>query len=213
MTETTGSWWQQIPRWSSRPNPLLVPPHGGYVCWRSGSGLLPHISGSAHSLLLGASSQEEGTSIQLFQRLESWSGKTELVESWRHPGLTMGESTPQTIPKTPEQNGAAEWLNCTLVETTRSMLLDAKLPQAFWEEAVSTAAYLRNSSPTSALESMTPLSHLAWYGQKPGVEHLRVFESTAYVHISSDSRTQKPGNAFWLVMGVSGRTLRQSCPV
>ena len=91
-----------------------------------------------------------------------------------------------TIPKTPEQNGAAERLNRTLVETTRSMLLDAKLPQAFWAEAVSTAAYLRNRSPTSALENMTP--HQAWYGRKPGVEHLRVFGSTAYVHISRDSR-------------------------
>ena len=68
----------------------------------------------------------------------------------------------------------------------RSMLLDAKLPQAFWAEAVSTAAYLRNRSPTSALENMTP--HQAWYGRKPGVEQLRVFGITAYVHISRDSR-------------------------
>ena len=34
-----------------------------------------------------------------------------------------------TIPKTPEQNGMAERLDHTLVETTRSMLLDAKLSQ------------------------------------------------------------------------------------
>ena len=34
-----------------------------------------------------------------------------------------------TIPKTPEQNGAAERLNRMLVETTRAMLLDANLPQ------------------------------------------------------------------------------------
>ncbi len=91
-----------------------------------------------------------------------------------------------TIPKTPEQNGAAERLNRTLVETTRAMLLDSRLPQRFWAEAVSTAAYLRNRSPTSAHEDMTP--HQAWFGQKPGVEHLRVFGSTAYVHIPKDSR-------------------------
>ena len=91
-----------------------------------------------------------------------------------------------TIPKTPEQNGAAERLNRTLVEATRAMLLDSQLPQRFWAEAVSTAAYLRNRSPTSVLNSMTP--HQAWFGQKPGVEHLRVFGSTAYVHIPKDSR-------------------------
>ena len=68
-----------------------------------------------------------------------------------------------TIPKTPEQNGVAERLNRTLVETTRAMLLDAKLPHMFWAEAISTAAYLRNRSPTSAVEGTTP--HQAWYGQ------------------------------------------------
>ena len=53
-----------------------------------------------------------------------------------------------TIPKTPEQNGVAERLNRTLVESSSSMLLDANLPQRFWAEAVSTATYLRNRCPT-----------------------------------------------------------------
>lgn len=37
-----------------------------------------------------------------------------------------------TIPKTPEQNGVAERMNKTLVETARS-------PHSFWAEALSTA--------------------------------------------------------------------------
>ena len=37
-----------------------------------------------------------------------------------------------TVPKTTQQNGIAERLNRTLVETARSMLLDAKLPKRFW---------------------------------------------------------------------------------
>lgn len=99
---------------------------------------------------------------------------------------TCGIRHELTIPKTPEQNGVAERLNRTLVETTRAMLLDAKLPHQFWAEAVSTATYLRNRSPTSAVEGATP--HQAWYGQKPRVEHLRVFGSAAYVHIPKDER-------------------------
>ena len=91
-----------------------------------------------------------------------------------------------TIPKTPEQNGAAERLNRTLVETTRAMLLDAKLSQKFWAEAVSTATYLRNRSPTTALQNSTP--HEAWHGSKPCVNHLRVFGSMTYVHIPKDER-------------------------
>ena len=92
----------------------------------------------------------------------------------------------KTIPKTPEQNGVAERLNRTLVESSRSMLLDAELPQRYWAEAVSTAIYLRNRCPTTAVKEMTPFE--AWYGRKPRVGHLRVFGCEAYAHIPKDER-------------------------
>ena len=44
-----------------------------------------------------------------------------------------------TVPKTPQQNGVAEWMNRTLVEVICSMLSDAKLPKMFWAEVISTA--------------------------------------------------------------------------
>ena len=91
-----------------------------------------------------------------------------------------------TIPKTPEQNGVAERLNRTLVESSRSMLLDANLPHKFWAEAVSTAVYLRNRSPTKAVKEKTPYE--AWHGEKPKVEKLRVFGCDAYSHIPKDER-------------------------
>ena len=49
-----------------------------------------------------------------------------------------------SVPKTPQQNGVAERLNRTLVESVRSMLSDSKLPKRFWAEALSTATYLHN---------------------------------------------------------------------
>ena len=76
-----------------------------------------------------------------------------------------------TVPKTPEQNGVAERMNRTLVETMRSMLADSKLPPRFWAEALTTAVYLRNRSPTKSVNGMTPIE--AWMGEKPNVEHLR----------------------------------------
>ena len=88
-----------------------------------------------------------------------------------------------TIPKTPQQNTAAERLNRTLVESSRIMLLDATLPHKFWAEA---AVYLRNRCPTKAVEGMTPYE--AWHGEKPKVEHLRVFGCAAYAHIPKDER-------------------------
>ena len=144
------------------------------------------------------------TKGQAFERFKQWQAEVENLTGQRVKTLRTdngGEFTSKsfqahlkacgirhelTIPKTPEQNGVAERLNRTLVETTRAMLLDAKLPQKFWAEAISTAAYLRNRSPTSAVEGTTP--HQAWYGQKPRVEHLRVFGCVAYVHVPKDER-------------------------
>ena len=79
----------------------------------------------------------------------------------------------RTIPKTPQQNGVSERMNRTLVESVRSMLVDAKLPHEFWAEALSTAVYLRNRSPTKAVDGMTPFE--AWVKKKPSVSHLQRF--------------------------------------
>lgn len=91
-----------------------------------------------------------------------------------------------TIPKTPEQNGVAERLNRTLVESVQSMLSHARLPHKFWAEALSTVVYLKNRSYTSSVPEMTPLQ--AWSGKKPCVKNLRVFGCTAYFHIPKDER-------------------------
>ena len=100
-----------------------------------------------------------------------------------------------TIPKTPEQNGVSERMNRTLVKKVRSMLADSGLPQKIWAEALSTAVYLINRSPTKALDKTTPFEAWygkkpfeAWYGKKPNVSHLRVFGSSAYAHIPKNER-------------------------
>jgi hypothetical protein len=43
----------------------------------------------------------------------------------------------------------------------------------FWGEAVVTAVYIFNRSPTKALNGRT--SYEPWYGRKPAVSQLRVF--------------------------------------
>ena len=91
-----------------------------------------------------------------------------------------------TVPKTPEQNGTAERFNRTLMETVRAMLSDSRLPKTFWAEALATAAYLRNRSPTKALASMTPYE--TWTGERPQVQHLKVFGCDAYAHVPKDER-------------------------
>ena len=91
-----------------------------------------------------------------------------------------------TIPKCPEQNGTAERLNRTLIEMVRAMLADSKLDKCFWAEALSTAVYLRNRCPTRPIEHMTPYEAL--FGERPKVDHLRIFGCTAFSFIPKDER-------------------------
>ena len=64
------------------------------------------------------------------------------------------------------------------------MLSCAGLGQEFWAEAVDTARYLINRSPSSALEDKTPQE--VWTGKKPSLSHLRVFGCDAYVHVPKE---------------------------
>ena len=73
----------------------------------------------------------------------------------------------------PEQNSAVERMNRTLLEMVYSMLVDSKLPQRLWAEALSTGVYLQNRCPTRAVPNMTPYEVLT--GTKPKVGHLHVF--------------------------------------
>ena len=94
-----------------------------------------------------------------------------------------------TVPYLPEQNGVAERMNRTLVESARAMIAHAGLPNSYWAEAIATAAYIRNRMPTTAIkENVTPYEK--WYGRKPIVTHLKVFGCVAYAHIP-DMKRQK----------------------
>ncbi|GLI66230.1 hypothetical protein VaNZ11_009969 [Volvox africanus] len=92
-----------------------------------------------------------------------------------------------TVGYSPEQNGAAERLNRTLLEKTRAMLAESGLPQKLWAEAMATANLLRNVSPVVGA-SVTP--HEAFMGVKPDISHLRVFGSTAYAHVPKEKRNK-----------------------
>ena len=81
-----------------------------------------------------------------------------------------------TFPKTPEQNGVAERLNRTLMEMVPTMLFESNLPHKFWAEVLS--AYLRNLSPTKAVNGMTPFE--AFHGRKPDVKHVQEFGCVSY---------------------------------
>ncbi|KAI8436415.1 hypothetical protein MSG28_010011 [Choristoneura fumiferana] len=91
-----------------------------------------------------------------------------------------------TTPYTAEQNGSAERMNRSLVERAKCMLLNANLPKLYWADAIHTAAYVINRSPTKSLSFKTPVE--MWSGLKPNVSHMRIFGCEAMVHLPKEKR-------------------------
>jgi len=105
-----------------------------------------------------------------------------------------------TVKKTPQQNGAAERMNRTLMERERCMRLHAGLPESFWAESVNHAAFLVNRSPSKLLDSKC--AEEVWSGKDIDYSTLKVFGCKAYVHIPSDERNKlKPKSLECIFLG------------
>jgi hypothetical protein len=89
---------------------------------------------------------------------------------------------------TPQHNGVAEHMNRTLIEQVQTMLIDAALPESYWEYALHYTALLHNISPLCSLNQATPEE--AWSGNKPDVSQLRTFGCRAFVHIPNSQRSK-----------------------
>jgi len=61
-----------------------------------------------------------------------------------------------TAPYSPQQNRVAERANRTFLDSARSMLHYAALPEKFWAEAVFDAIYVKNRVTTKAVEKKVP---------------------------------------------------------
>ena len=71
---------------------------------------------------------------------------------------------------------------------TRSMLKSKRMPKKFWVEAVASAFYISNCSPTRNVWGKTPQE--AWSRRKSGISHLRVNENKAYAHVHDEKRSK-----------------------
>ena len=80
---------------------------------------------------------------------------------------------------------------------TRSMLIDSKLPNKYWGEAISTANYLQNILPTAG-ETATP--HERWEGVQPSVTHIKQFGCQAYSVVPAVKRQKLDSKAIKLIL-------------
>ena len=86
----------------------------------------------------------------------------------------------------PKMNGIAERMNRTIMERVKSMLAHANLSKTFWAEALMTATYVINKSPSTPLDRDVP--QRVWTGKDILNRHLKVFGCLAYVNVAKDKR-------------------------
>ena len=153
--------------------------------------------------VLWAERQYSGV-IKIFRSDQGTEFTTHKLGDWlRERGIEQQYS----IPSTPEQNGAAEKLNRTLLDRARTMLLASGLTPGFWEDAVRYAAWVTNRVPSSILpEQVTPYQEMN--GRVPKLSMARTFGTMAHVWLSGmrEKRTKFGPKATWgVVLGLSSQ--------
>ncbi|GJU55413.1 retrovirus-related pol polyprotein from transposon TNT 1-94 [Tanacetum coccineum] len=89
-----------------------------------------------------------------------------------------------SYPYTPEQNGAVERKNRTLIEAARTMLSGSIFSKQYWTEAVATACYTQNRSTIVKRHLKTPYE--IFRKRIPNINFLHVFGYPVYIHNHKD---------------------------
>ncbi|MBW0563824.1 hypothetical protein O181_103539, partial [Austropuccinia psidii MF-1] len=84
-------------------------------------------------------------------------------------------------PETPQHNGFAERSNQTILEKAKCLLGSCNLPAEYWADAINTAIFLSNLTPTRSRKNKLP--HYLWTGQEPRLRQLRTFGCLSFMAI------------------------------
>ncbi|KAK4411877.1 hypothetical protein Sango_0260700 [Sesamum angolense] len=114
--------------------------------------------------------------------LKTDKGREYLSEQFKRICEDKGIIRHLTIPYSPQQNGAGERRNRTLLEMARSMMVQANLLISFWGDTILTTAYILNRVPSKSILS---IPYELWHGRKPNLEGLRPWGSAGFVHSTS----------------------------
>jgi hypothetical protein len=98
---------------------------------------------------------------------------------------TNGIRLETSAPHTPEQNGVLERANRTFMEGARCLIHAKNIPLELLGQTIACAVYTLNRVSTKTAPN-TPYQN--WFGSKPDVSNLRIFGSTAYIHVPKAER-------------------------
>ncbi|KAJ1519204.1 hypothetical protein ONE63_011190 [Megalurothrips usitatus] len=96
------------------------------------------------------------------------------LKSWcKRKGIVLD----YTVPRCPQLNGKAEKMNRSLLDIVRAMLFQSGMNNNMWGEAVQTAAYLKNRSPTTAVPK---LPAQMWTGKTVNLSNIQTFGTIVF---------------------------------
>ncbi|MBW0584171.1 hypothetical protein O181_123886 [Austropuccinia psidii MF-1] len=91
--------------------------------------------------------------------------------------------------ETPQHNGFAKGENQPIWVKTRFILNHSKLPNAYWDESLSTATVLSNFVPTPSRTNKSPFS--LWRGLSPWLKNNQTFGFQAIIAFQKGHREWK----------------------
>lgn len=94
-----------------------------------------------------------GVSICTFRRDNA---REYLSSQFKQFMSTHGILHQTSCPNTTQQNGIAERKNRHIIETARTLLIQANVPLRFWRDTVLTSCYLINHIPSSTIQNQVP---------------------------------------------------------
>jgi hypothetical protein len=125
---------------------------------------------------------------QTIQTLRTDNGGEYTSSAFRDYCLQQGIAHEFAPPYTPQRNGVAERRNRSLLDITRCLLLDKRLPGHLWGEAIKAAGDLLNLHSTKRHPDKTLEEFFS--GKKPSISHLKIFGSPIYVLTTKPSRSK-----------------------
>jgi transposase InsO family protein len=105
------------------------------------------------------------------------------VKSWCLENKIKLQTSP---PYHHESNGLAERTVQSIMDKTRTIMIENAAPANLWEEGVSTAVYLLNRIPLKKLNWKTPFELI--FDQIPDISHLVPFYSEGVYHLTHPER-------------------------
>ncbi|GKE81288.1 ribonuclease H-like domain-containing protein, partial [Tanacetum coccineum] len=134
--------------------------------------------------------------------------KIKFVKSARET-VEKGIKREFSVARTLQQNGVAERRNRTLIEASRTMLIESMLPTTFWAKVVNTACYVLNR--VLVIKPHTKTTYELIYGRTPLIDFMKPFGCPVTIlntrdHLGKFDRKDDEG--FFVGYSVTSKTIK-----